>query len=97
MIFGIGTDIVAVSRLRDMWQRHGEHALARLLAADEYSDFAAAADKAVSWPSALPPRKRSPKRMVAGCARRYCCRRWRSATTTWANRTSFFMAPWRNY
>ena len=45
MIFGIGTDIVAVSRLRDMWQRHGEHALARLLAADEYSDFAAAADK----------------------------------------------------
>lgn len=32
MIFGIGTDIVAVSRLRDMWQRHGEHALARLLA-----------------------------------------------------------------
>lgn len=45
MIFGIGTDIVAVARLREMWQRHGEHALARLLAPEEFAEFAAAADK----------------------------------------------------
>ena len=28
MIYGIGTDIVAVLRLREMWERHGDKALA---------------------------------------------------------------------
>lgn len=45
MIFGIGTDIVAVGRLQTMWERHGERALARLLAPEELAAFAAAADK----------------------------------------------------
>lgn len=45
MIFGIGTDIVAVRRLQGMWERHGERALDRLLAPEERPDFAAAADK----------------------------------------------------
>jgi holo-[acyl-carrier protein] synthase len=33
MIYGIGTDIVAVARLRGMWERHGERVLDKLLAA----------------------------------------------------------------
>ena len=45
MIYGIGTDIVAVARLRGMWERHGEKALERLLAPQEMPDFAKAADK----------------------------------------------------
>ncbi|KAB2927015.1 MAG: holo-ACP synthase [Dechloromonas sp.] len=45
MIHGIGTDIVAVARLRSMWERHGERALERLLAPQERDDFARAADK----------------------------------------------------
>jgi holo-[acyl-carrier protein] synthase len=45
MIHGIGTDIVAVARLRGMWERHGERALARLLAPSELAEFARAADK----------------------------------------------------
>ena len=45
MIFGIGTDIVAVARLRAMWERHGEKVLERILAAQEIADFAKAADK----------------------------------------------------
>jgi holo-[acyl-carrier protein] synthase len=45
MIHGIGTDIVAVARLRSMWERHGERALARLLAPSELAEFARAADK----------------------------------------------------
>ena len=45
MIHGIGTDIVAVSRLRSMWERHGERALERLLAPQERGDFERAADK----------------------------------------------------
>ncbi|HOI50846.1 MAG TPA: holo-ACP synthase [Azonexus sp.] len=45
MIFGIGTDIVAVARLRGMWERHGDKALDKLLAPDELDDFARAADK----------------------------------------------------
>lgn len=45
MIHGIGTDIVAVERLRGLWQRHGDKALEKLLAPEEFADFAAAADK----------------------------------------------------
>lgn len=45
MIHGIGTDIVAVARLRGMWERHGERALEKLLAPQEGKAFAAAADK----------------------------------------------------
>ncbi len=45
MIVGIGTDIVAVARLRGMWERHGERSLERLLAPEERTDFAKAADK----------------------------------------------------
>jgi len=45
MIYGIGTDIVAVSRLRGMWERHGDRVLDKLLAPQEKADFAKAADK----------------------------------------------------
>jgi holo-[acyl-carrier protein] synthase len=45
MIYGIGTDIVAVARLRGMWERHGEKALEKLLAPEEFADFARATDK----------------------------------------------------
>ena len=45
MIYGICTDIVAVSRLRGMWERHGERVLDKLLAPQEMDDFAKAADK----------------------------------------------------
>jgi len=45
MIYGIGTDIVAVARLRGMWERHGDKALDKLLAPSEIDEFASAADK----------------------------------------------------
>lgn len=45
MIYGIGTDIVAVARLRGMWERHGDRAVDKLLAPQEMADFAKAADK----------------------------------------------------
>ncbi|UCV13124.1 holo-ACP synthase [Dechloromonas denitrificans] len=45
MIYGIGTDIVAVARLQTMWERHGEKTLDRLLAPDERADFERATDK----------------------------------------------------
>ena len=35
MIHGIGTDIVAVARMADFWQRHGERGLEKMLAPDE--------------------------------------------------------------
>ena len=44
MIFGIGTDIVAVARMSDLWQRHGERALERLLAVSERDDCRCATD-----------------------------------------------------
>jgi holo-[acyl-carrier protein] synthase len=45
MIYGIGTDIVAVSRLRGMWERHGDRVLDKILAPQEKDDFVRAADK----------------------------------------------------
>ncbi len=45
MIYGIGTDIVAIKRLQGMWERHGEKTAQRLLAPQEMADFAKAADK----------------------------------------------------
>lgn len=44
MIRGIGTDIVAVSRLRTLWEKHGTAALGKLLAPSEIADFERAAD-----------------------------------------------------
>jgi len=46
MIFGVGTDIVAVARLGKLYQRHGERALDKLLASSERLDFARACDPA---------------------------------------------------
>ena len=45
MIYGIGTDIVAVARLRSFWERHGDKALERVLAPNEFDDFSHASDK----------------------------------------------------
>jgi holo-[acyl-carrier protein] synthase len=45
LIHGIGTDIVAVARLRSMWEKHGERVLGKLLAPREIEEFAKAADK----------------------------------------------------
>ena len=46
MIFGVGTDIVAVARLGKLYERHGERALDKLLAPAERADFARATDPA---------------------------------------------------
>lgn len=46
MIFGVGTDIVGIDRLADMWQRHGERALEKLLAPGERDACRQSADPA---------------------------------------------------
>lgn len=44
MIVGVGADLVAIGRLREMWRRHGERVLARLLACDERESCRASGD-----------------------------------------------------
>jgi len=46
MISGVGTDIAAVARLGQLYERHGERALEKLLAPAERADFAKASDPA---------------------------------------------------
>ncbi len=46
MIFGIGTDIVAVARLATMLERHGERGIEKLLAPEERADCRASPDAA---------------------------------------------------
>ncbi|AJP48361.1 4'-phosphopantetheinyl transferase [Rugosibacter aromaticivorans] len=46
MIFGVGTDIVAIKRMTELWQRHGEHALRKILAPDERAACTASQDPA---------------------------------------------------
>lgn len=41
MIYGIGTDIVAIARLERFYARHGDKGLRRVLAPDERSDCVA--------------------------------------------------------
>jgi len=44
MIHGIGTDLVVISRLANLWHRHGERALEKLLAPEERADCRASTD-----------------------------------------------------
>jgi holo-[acyl-carrier protein] synthase len=44
MIFGVGTDIVVIARLDDLYRKHGERALAKILAPGERDDCRASAD-----------------------------------------------------
>lgn len=46
MIHGVGTDLVAIGRMRALWQRHGERALEKLLAPEERDGCRASADPA---------------------------------------------------
>lgn len=46
MIYGVGTDIVAIERMRELYERHGERALGKLLAAAELNLCRAASDPA---------------------------------------------------
>lgn len=46
MIFGIGTDIVATSRIAAVWERHGEAFAQRILAPQEWAGFAEASQPA---------------------------------------------------
>ena len=46
MIFGVGTDVVAIARLRQLFERYGERALEKLLAPVERADFDRAKDPA---------------------------------------------------
>ena len=42
MIYGVGTDIVAVRRMADFWQRHGERGLTAHLSISDEQDYAVA-------------------------------------------------------
>ena len=44
MIHGIGTDFVAIERMRKFWDRHGERALEKLLAPEERADCRVSSD-----------------------------------------------------
>jgi holo-[acyl-carrier protein] synthase len=44
MIVGVGTDIVAIARMSELWNRHGERALERILAPEEREDCRCATD-----------------------------------------------------
>lgn len=46
MIQGIGTDIVAVARMAELWQRHGERAMDKILAPEERGDCLASPEPA---------------------------------------------------
>jgi holo-[acyl-carrier protein] synthase len=45
MIKGIGTDLVAIKRISDIYERHGDRFANKILGANELSDFSQAKDK----------------------------------------------------
>ncbi|MHB1333258.1 MAG: holo-ACP synthase [Sulfuriferula sp.] len=46
MIYGVGTDMVAVARMARLLARYGEHAVQRILAPQEWPEFARKSDGA---------------------------------------------------
>jgi holo-[acyl-carrier protein] synthase len=46
VIYGIGTDIAAIARLGELYQRHGDRALEKCLAPQEQADCRASTDPA---------------------------------------------------
>lgn len=46
MIYGLGTDIVAVARIAALWQQHGQAFAAKILTPTEREEFAAAREPA---------------------------------------------------
>jgi holo-[acyl-carrier protein] synthase len=38
VIYGVGTDVIAIARMDEFWRRHGERALDKLLAPSERAD-----------------------------------------------------------
>lgn len=46
MIFGIGTDIVNVSRVQTLIDKHGDQFASRILSSDEYEEYQQATQKA---------------------------------------------------
>jgi pyridoxine 5'-phosphate synthase len=70
MIYGIGTDIVAVKRMADYFQRHGERGLEKMLAPGRTRGLSRQPrSRRASWPSASPPRRRWARRSAPACAR----------------------------
>ncbi len=47
MIVGVGTDIVAMARMHDFWERHGQRGLEKILAPDEIEDCLSSVTPAV--------------------------------------------------
>jgi holo-[acyl-carrier protein] synthase len=47
MIYGIGTDIAGIQRMREMHARYGGKLAQRVLSPEEWGDYAGARDKAV--------------------------------------------------
>ena len=46
MIYGIGTDIIAIERIDRIWRRHGERLCAHILSPEERNEFASVNDPA---------------------------------------------------
>lgn len=46
MIYGVGTDIVAVGRMADLWEKHGERAMDKILSPEERADCLASPEPA---------------------------------------------------
>ena len=78
MIYGVGTDIVMIARIESLLDRYGERFARRVLGPDELAEYrrrfgkrrTATVTPPATWPSASPPRRRSPRRSAWGCAGR---------------------------
>ena len=46
MIAGVGTDIVSIGRMRDLWRRHGERGMEKILAPSERDECRQSSDPA---------------------------------------------------
>lgn len=66
MIFGIGTDIVHVDRMRDSLEKHGDKFARRILTEPEFSEFSDKQDKAAFLAKRFAAKEATAKAMGTG-------------------------------
>ena len=70
MIYGIGTDILRIERIEQLYEKYGQALAERLLSRIELLEWRSVGNKTNFLPSGLPPKRPLPKPCTPACARR---------------------------
>jgi len=98
MILGIGSDLIDITRIERTMARFGERFLERIFTETERGNRTRSAIAPPATPSALPPRRRAPRRSAPGFTQGHLLARTRASVNLPGGRPSMVLtvaARWR--